>query len=367
MLYYIFYPLKEYWFGFNIFYYITFRAAGAAVVAFLVTIFFGKPIIARLKSLKVGERIRNGKHYESLYQRHKDKEGTPTMGGLIILLALMVSTLLWVRLDNLQIQVVVLSTLWLGLIGFVDDWIKLRRIGGRGLSGRVKLAGQVVLGLGISLYLLSNPETASYAGQLRVPFYKFPLIGQMGVFAVIFTVLVLVGTTNAVNLSDGLDGLAIGCLSIASLAFAALSYVSGHVNFADYLRILYVPGAGELAVFCAALGGASLGFLWFNSYPAQVFMGDTGALACGGAIGTVAILIKKELFLLLVGGVFVVEAVSVILQVLSFKATGRRVFRMAPLHHHFEEMGVPESKIAIRFWICALICALIGLGALKLR
>lgn len=367
MFYYILYPLREVWFGFNIFRYITFRAAGAAVTAFLIALILGKPIIKKLKELKVGERIRNGKHYEELYRHHKEKEGTPTMGGLIILLAVMVATLLWARLGNLQVQVIVLSSLWLGLIGFIDDWLKLKNIGSRGLPGKVKLAGQIILGLGISFYLFYHPETRSYADQLRVPFYKFPIVEHLGIFYVLFTVLVLVGTTNAVNLTDGLDGLAIGCLAIASLSYAALSYVTGHVQFAEYLQILYIPGAGELAVFCAALGGAGLGFLWFNAHPAEVFMGDTGAMALGGAIGTVAVLIKKELFLILVGGVFFVEAVSVILQVLSFKFTGKRIFRCAPLHHHFQMKGIPESKITVRFWILAVIFALIGVGALKLQ
>ena len=366
MLYYIFFPLRDIWFGFNVFKYITFRAAMAAIFAFLFTLIFGKPIISILKSMKVGERIRSGKYFEDLHKRHGDKEGTPTMGGLIILLAVLLSTLLWSRVGTLQVQIIVISSLWLGLIGFIDDLIKLKKIGRRGLPGRVKLAGQIILGLVIGLYLFYNPETGSYAGHLRLPFYK-DVAWEIGIFSILFTILVLVGTTNAVNLTDGLDGLAIGCLGIAALAFAALAYVSGHLQFAQYLQILYIPGAGELAVFCSALAGAALGFLWFNAYPAEIFMGDTGALACGGAIGTVAVLIKKELFLALIGGVFVVEALSVIIQVLSFKMTGRRVFKMAPLHHHFEMKKIPETKITVRFWICAIICALIGMGALKLQ
>jgi len=366
MLYYIFFPLREIWFGFNVFKYITFRAAMAAIFAFLFTLIFGKPIISILKSMKVGERIRSGKYFKDLHKRHGDKEGTPTMGGLIILLAVLLSTLLWSRVGTLQVQIIVISSLWLGLIGFIDDLIKLKKIGRRGLSGRVKLAGQVVLGLVIGLYLFYNPETGPYAGHLHLPFYK-DVAWEIGIFSILFTILVLVGTTNAVNLTDGLDGLAIGCLGIAALAFAALAYVSGHLQFAQYLQILYIPGAGELAVFCSALAGAALGFLWFNAYPAEIFMGDTGALACGGAIGTVAVLIKKELFLVLIGGVFVVEALSVIIQVLGFKMTGRRIFKMAPLHHHFEMKKIPETKITVRFWICAIICALIGMGALKLQ
>ncbi len=366
MFYYIFYPLRDIWFGFNIFKYITFRSGAAAITAFVFTMIFGQLIIAKLRELKVGEKIRSGKYYEDLHQRHKTKEGTPTMGGLIILLAVMLATLFWARLATLQVQVIVISSLWLGLIGFFDDWIKLRRIGRRGLPGRVKLAGQILLGLGLGIFLLYHQETASYAGHLRIPFYKYAL-QDIGIFSVLFTILVLVGTTNAVNLTDGLDGLAVGCLSIAALAFAALAYVSGHLQFANYLQVLYIPGAGELAVFCAALAGAALGFLWFNTYPAEVFMGDTGALALGGAIGTVAVLIKKELFLLLIGGVFVIEAVSVILQVVSFKLWGKRIFKMAPLHHHFEFKNIPETKITVRFWILAVIFALIGLGALKMQ
>lgn len=367
MLYHIFYPLRDLWFGFNIFRYITFRSAGAAISAFLIAVIFGRPLIRKLRELKVGEKIRNGKYYEAIYVHHKDKEGTPTMGGLIILLAVMASTLLWARLETVQVRVIVLSSLWLGLIGFVDDWIKLKGIGRRGLSGRVKLAGQVMLGLGIGLFMIYYPETSSYAGHLWVPFYKHAVLENIGLFSIPLTILVLVGSTNAVNLTDGLDGLAVGCLAIGALAFATLAYLIGHAEFANYLQVLYIPGAGELAVFCAALGGATLGFLWFNAYPAEVFMGDTGALACGGAIGTVAVLLKKELFLFLIGGVFVVEALSVILQVASFRLRGKRIFRMAPIHHHFQLQNIPENKITVRFWICAVICALIGLGALKMR
>ncbi len=367
MFYHIFYPLRDLWFGFNIFRYITFRAAGAALSAFLIAVIFGPPLIRKLRELKVGEKIRNGKHYQELYRHHKDKEGTPTMGGLIILLAVMAATLFWARLETPQVRVIVLSSLWLGLIGFVDDWIKLKGIGRRGLPGRVKLAGQVLLGLGIGIYLTNHPGTSAYAGHLWVPFYKHAVLENIGLFSIPLVILVLVGSTNAVNLTDGLDGLAVGCLAIAALAFAGLAYLIGHLEFANYLQVLFIPGAGELAVFCAALGGAALGFLWFNAYPAEVFMGDTGALACGGAIGTVAVLLKKELFLFLIGGVFVIEAVSVILQVGSFRLRGKRIFKMAPLHHHFQLKNIPESKITVRFWICAVICALIGLGALKMR
>ncbi len=367
MLYHIFFPLRDLWFGFNIFRYITFRAAGGALTAFLIAVVFGRPLIGKLRKLKVGEKIRNGKHYEDLYRHHRAKEGTPTMGGLIILLAVMISTVLWARLETPQVMVIVLSSLWLGAIGFIDDWIKLKGIGRRGLPGRVKLAGQVTLGLALGLFLIYHPETSAYAGHLWVPFYKHAVLENIGLLSIPLVILVLVGSTNAVNLTDGLDGLAAGCLAIAALAFAGLAYLIGHIEFARYLQVLYIPGAAELTVFCAALGGAGLGFLWFNAYPAEVFMGDTGALACGGAIGTAAVLLKKELFLFLIGGVFVIEAVSVMLQVVSFRLRGKRIFRMAPLHHHFQMLNTPENKITVRFWICAVIFALIGLGALKMR
>ncbi len=367
MLYHIFYPLHEVWFGFNVFRYITFRASAAALTAFVFSLVFGGPIIRRLRRLNVGEKIRNGTHYRDLYEIHKNKEGTPTMGGVLIVLALMVATVFWVRLEVLQARLIVLATLWLGSIGFIDDLFKLRRVGGRGLPGRIKLAGQLVFGIAISYYLLGHPETADYAGQIRVPFYKYPLFADIGLFSLLFTVVVIVGTTNAVNITDGLDGLAVGCLAVAALAYAVLCYLTGHFEFAGYLQIIFIPGAGELAVFCAALAGAALGFLWFNSHPAEVFMGDTGALACGGAVGTAAVLINKEFFLLLVGGVFFLEVVSVIIQVASFKLTGKRVFACAPLHHHFEFRGLKEGKITVRFWILAILFAAIGIGALKLQ
>ncbi len=367
MFYHVFYPLRDIWFGFNIFRYITFRAAGAALTAFLIFLVFGPALIRKLREMGVIEKIRDGKHYEELSNHHKKKEGTPTMGGLIILLAVLAATVLWARLETTQVIIIVISSLWLGLIGFVDDWIKLKRIRRRGLSGRVKLVGQLMLGLGLGLFLVYSPETSGYAGHLWVPFYKHAVLENIGLFSIPLVILVLVGSTNAVNLTDGLDGLAGGCLAIAALAFAALAYLVGHLEFARYLQVLYVPGAGELTVFCAALAGAGMGFLWFNAHPAEVFMGDTGSLACGGALGTVAVLLKKELFLLLIGGVFVIEALSVILQVGSFKLRGKRIFRCAPIHHHFQMKNIPENKITTRFWICAVICALIGLGALKMR
>ena len=373
MLYWLLYPLTNWWFGFNVFRYITFRATFAAVTAFVVSLLLGPIVIRRLRAANLGEKVRRGEDYRSIEKEHSHKEGTPTMGGLLILVAVLGSTLLWARLDLAPAWVAMGAMAWMGAVGFLDDLIKLRgRPGCRGLPGRVKLLGQVLLGLGVSWFLFGASETAEWAPQMMVPFSKHPLL-YIGPGAVLFTILVIAGSSNAVNLTDGLDGLAIGCLGIASLAFAVLAYVTGHAGLADYLNILFIPGAGELTVFCATLVGASLGFLWFNSYPAQVFMGDTGSLACGAAIGTVAVLIRKELFLLLVGGVFVAEAVSVLSQKFYFKLTrrlygqGRRIFLCAPLHHHFQVRQVAENKITVRFWICAIICALLGIGALKLQ
>jgi len=374
MLYWLLYPLTDFWAGFNVFRYITFRATFAAVTAFLISLIFGPRIICRLKELNFIEKIRRGETYKQLENQHSHKEGIPTMGGLLILLSVLVPSLLWARLDLHQIWVAMAAMLWMGVIGFIDDQFKLRGIGGRrGLPESVKLIGQTLLGLGIALFLYSWAESAPWASQLIVPFYKHPLVWDMGLLGVLLIILVVVGSSNAVNLTDGLDGLAIGCVGIAAFACAVLAYVSGHREIAAYLNILFVPGAGELTVFCAALVGASLGFLWFNSYPAQVFMGDTGSLACGAALGTVAILIKKELFLILIGGIFVIEAFSVLSQRYYFKLTrrlsgeGRRIFLCAPLHHHFQYRKLAENKITVRFWICALVFALLALGALKLQ
>ena len=362
MLYHWLYPLRDVFFGFNVFKYITFRSVGAAVTAFLISLLLGPIVIRWLNKLKVREVIRR-KHVDSLYVLHATKEGTPTMGGILLLAAVLFSTLLWADVFNKYILLAVISTCWLGLIGFIDDYIKLKSRRSRELTVLTKLTGQIILGVLIGLYLFYKP---GFGQTLDIPFFK-NLAVNLGYFYIFFVVLLIVGCSNAVNLTDGLDGLAIGCIIIAAAAYSVMSYVTGHVNFSDYLRILYIPGTGELTVFCASIVGAGLGFLWYNSYPASIFMGDTGSLALGGAIGVVAVLIKKELLLLLVGGIFVIEALSVILQVASFKIRGRRIVAMAPIHHHFQLKGWPESKVIIRFWIVAIIFLLLSLATLKLR
>ena len=361
MLYHLLYPLRDLWFGLNVFQYITFRAAMASITAFLLSVIIAPFIIKGLLHLKIGESPRRA-HVEKLYELHKHKEGTPTMGGVIIILSLLVSTFLWARLDNRFIILCMLSVLWLGIIGFIDDYIKLTRLKSSGLSATAKFTGQLVLAIGIALYLYFDPEIST---QLYLPFFKHALI-NLGILYILLVIVVIVGSSNAVNLTDGLDGLAIGCVSFIALAYSVISYLTGHIKFSGYLNIYYLAGSGELTVFCACLMGSALGFLWFNSYPATVFMGDTGSLPLGGAIGLVSVLIKKEALLFIVGGIFVAEALSVIIQVISFRLLGRRVFLMAPLHHHFQLLGWPESKIIIRFWIVAVILALFGLATLKL-
>ena len=363
MLYYLLYPLREYWFGFNVFRYITFRAVMASVTAFLLTIMVGPPVIRWLKEMRVGQRVRKKEEVGRLYDLHQHKEGTPTMGGLLILAALFGSVFLWADVLNRTVVLAVLVTAALGGIGFLDDWAKLRQKGARGLSRRVRLLWQSAVALALGVALLTDP---GYPTLLEVPFMKHPGL-DLGVWLIPFILLVMVGTCNAVNLADGLDGLAIGCTAMIGLCLTVIAYLTGHRVFAEYLFIPFIPQAGELAVFCAALVGASMGFLWYNCQPAAVFMGDTGSLALGAAIGVVAILIKKELLLILLGGIFVAEALSVIAQVVSFRLTGKRVFRMAPLHHHFQLEGWTESKVTVRFWIVGAILVLLSLGTLKLR
>ena len=362
MLYYLFYPLREFWFGFNVFRYITFRAAMASLTAFLISLIFGPMIIKWLKKLNFGQNIRR-EHVESLYDLHKHKQGTPTMGGVLIILAITVSTLLWADILNQYILVTLASFLWLGFLGFTDDYIKVIEKRNLGLTAKKKLAGQIFLGLLLAVYIMKFTPIPT---AISIPFVK-NLALNLGVFYIFFIILVVVSATNAVNLTDGLDGLAIGCTIVAAIAYAVLGYISGNVKFTDYLNIFYLPGSGELSVFCAAIIGAGLGFLWFNSYPATVFMGDTGSLALGGGIGVVAIFIKKELLLFLVGGIFVIEALSVVLQIIWFKTTKKRLFLMAPIHHHFQLLGWAESKITIRFWIVAIVMALFSLATLKLQ
>ncbi len=360
MLYHLLYPLHETYQVFNVFRYITFRTVVAALTALLISLVIGPFLIERLRQFKVGERIR-----ELGPQNHHKKSGTPTMGGLLILISVSVSTLLWADLTNKFVWLVLLATMGFGLIGFFDDFVKLARPNSEGLRPRSKFGLQLLLGFVIGLTLILNPSD-SITTLLPLPFFKRAL-PDLGWFYLPLVMLVVVGTSNAVNLTDGLDGLAIGPVMIASLVYAVIVYATGNVKFANYLQILYVKGAGELTLFCFAMVGASLGFLWFNTYPATVFMGDIGSLALGGALGTVAVISKHELLLILVGGIFVIEALSVILQVASFKLFGKRVFRMAPIHHHYELKGWAEPKIIVRFWIVSIILALMALGTLKLR
>jgi phospho-N-acetylmuramoyl-pentapeptide-transferase len=350
--------LAKYHTAFNVFRYITFRTAMALVTALLLSLCLGPWVIRKLRERQIGETIRvDGP------ERHRVKAGTPTMGGLLILGALFVATLLWGDPRNRYVWVVLLATAAFGGIGLCDDWLKLKTR--RPLKIREKFLAQLTVGLLLGLYLYHFPAD-SVTTHLSIPFTK-EWVPDLGPWYVLFAALLVVAASNAVNLTDGLDGLAMGPVIVAAVAFGVIAYVTGNARLSEYLYILKVRGAGELTVFCGALMGAGVGFLWFNSYPAQVFMGDVGSLALGGAIGTLAILAKAELLLPFIGGLFVVEAISVILQVASYRLTGRRIFRMAPLHHHFELMGWPEAKVVIRFWILALLMALLALTTLKLR
>jgi phospho-N-acetylmuramoyl-pentapeptide-transferase len=362
MLYHLFYRLHEVFSGLNIFRYITFRAALATLTAFFISLIFGPLIIKKLKGLNIGEKI-NKADSRQLDELHRAKHGTPTMGGLLILLAIVSSTLLWADILNRYVLIVLAATIWLGLTGFCDDYLKQARARSKGLPAAAKITSQAALGLCLGLFLLwDSPNNI----MLDVPFLKDTVLNLDGLY-VLFVILVIVGSSNAVNLTDGLDGLAVGIVVMVALAFSVLSYVSGNAKISAYLLIPYVKGAGELTVFCAGVIGAGLGFLWFNCHPAAIFMGDVGSLALGGALGAVALIIKKELLLALVGGIFVVEALSVILQVASFRLTGKRVFKCSPLHHHFQFQGWPENKIIVRFWIIAALLALATIVTVKVR
>ena len=368
-------PLGKTHIIFNLFNYISFRAAGATVTALLLAFLVGPPVIRRLRARKVGQVVR-----AEGPASHQSKRGTPTMGGLIILLATVVPTLLWAPLTNRFVVVAMLSTLWMGCIGFLDDYLKIVQGKSRGLVARWKLAGQCSFGLLLGLFLMSNPVVPSEtipATATTLPFFKYLVVNFAPWLFIVFVTVVITGSSNAVNLTDGLDGLATGLAGIAAAAFAVFAYLFGRVDVTTYLNVFYLPGAGELAVFCAALMGATIGFLWFNAHPAEVFMGDTGSLAIGGALGTVAILLKAEFLLLLIGGVFAVEAVSVLIQTGTYRwfkrtrgreyADAHRVFRMAPLHHHFEKLGWAETTVVTRFYILGLLCALVALSTLKVR
>lgn len=375
MFYHLLAPLGKQYIIFNLFNYISFRAAGATVTALLLAFVVGPPVIRRLRARKVGQVIR-----AEGPASHQSKRGTPTMGGLIILLATIVPTLLWAPLSNRFVVVAMLSTLWMGCIGFLDDYLKIVQGKSRGLVARWKLAGQCSFGLLLGLFLAFNPVVPTEtipATATTLPFFKYLVVIFAPWLFVVFVTVVITGSSNAVNLTDGLDGLATGLAGIAAAGFAVFAYLFGRVDVTTYLNVFYLPGAGELAVFCAALMGATIGFLWFNAHPAEVFMGDTGSLAIGGALGTVAILLKAEFLLLLIGGVFAAEAISVLIQTGTYKwfkrtrgreyADAHRVFRMAPLHHHFEKLGWAETTVVTRFYILGLLCALVALSTLKVR
>jgi phospho-N-acetylmuramoyl-pentapeptide-transferase len=364
---YFLHHLSDRFIGFNVFLYVTFRAIAAAVTAFLLTLIFGNFVIRILIALKLGQPIRGAAEVHRLAELHGGKQGTPTMGGVLVIGSVFVSSLIWARLDNRFVWLVLFCMVYLGALGFADDYLKVTKKKSDGISGRIKLVFQIALALIVTAVFLSSPLLEVQARSLYVPFVKAPVIANMGWFTFVFFLLVIVGSSNAVNLTDGLDGLEIGCTVTVAFAYALLSYAAGNFRIAEYLQVPFYPFAGELTVVCSALIGAGLGFLWFNCFPAKVFMGDTGSLSIGGMIGVVAICCKQELLLVVVGGVFVIEAVSVILQVMSFKLTGKRIFVMSPLHHHFELTGWKENTVIVRFWILSIIFALLGLATLKLR
>ncbi len=362
MLYNLLAPYAKEFALFNLFQYLTFRSGAAVMTALLLSFYFGPKIIRWLKSKQAeGQPIREDGPQSHLLT----KKGTPTMGGTMILLAVSLSTLLWADLTNAYVWIVLLVTIGFGAVGFADDYLKLTKRNSKGLSSRKKLLWQFVVAT-LAVVAINAVAPSALAGQIAVPFFKHILI-DVGVFYLVFAAVVMVGASNAVNLTDGLDGLAIVPIMIVAGCFALITYLVGNAIFANYLQLHFVPGSGELAVFCAALVGASLGFLWFNAPPAQVFMGDTGSLAFGGSLGVISVITKHEFVLAIIGGLFVIEALSVMIQVASFKMTGKRVFKMAPIHHHFEKMGWAEPTIVIRFWIIACIFAMIGLSTLKLR
>lgn len=375
MFYHLLAPLGKTYIIFNLFNYISFRAAGATVTALLLAFLVGPGIIRMLRARKIGQVIR-----AEGPATHQGKRGTPTMGGVIILISTVIPTLLWAQLSNRFVLYALLATLWMGCIGFLDDYLKIVQGKSRGLVAKWKLVGQVSFGLVLALVLYYQPVVAPDVIPVTgttLPFFKYLVIVFSPVIFVAFVTTVITGSTNAVNLTDGLDGLATGLTAIAAAAFAFFAYVFGRVDATDYLNLFYLPGAGELTIFLTALMGATLGFLWFNAHPAEVFMGDTGSLAIGGALGTVAILLKAEFLLLLIGGVFAVEAVSVLVQTGTYKwfkrtrgkeyADAHRVFRMAPLHHHFEKLGWAETTVVTRFYILGIFCALLAFATLKLR
>ncbi len=352
--------LEQYLSGMSVFQYLTLRAILGVLTALVLSLLLGPWMIRRLNYLQIGQAVRDDGP-----QTHLSKSGTPTMGGTLILAAIFISTLLWTDLSNRYVWVVLMVTGIFGAVGWVDDYRKVVQSNSRGLPARWKYFWQSVAGLGAAVFLYYSAVTPAET-QLFVPFFKNVAL-DLGLFYLVLTYFVIVGSSNAVNLTDGLDGLAIMPSVMVGAALGVIAYLSGHVEFANYLHIAHIPGAGELVIFCGALAGAGLGFLWFNTYPAQVFMGDVGALALGAALGVIAVIIRHEIVLFIMGGIFVMETVSVILQVASFKLTGRRIFRMAPLHHHFELKGWPEPRVIVRFWIITVMLVSFGLATLKLR
>ncbi len=365
MLYHLLLPLRDWFFGFNLLRYITFRGASAAVLALLITFWIGPAMIRWLSRMQIGETIGT-----TLPTAHATKKGTPTMGGTIILIAVLLPTILLARLEQPYVLMVLLALVWMGLIGLFDDYLKDIRKYPDGLIARRKLAGQISLGLIIGGWLYFWPANAEIRSSISLPFVANGSL-DLGFLYIPLVILVITGTSNAVNLTDGLDGLATGLMAVAVLAFGAIAYIMGRVDFSDYLNIFYLPGTGELFIFAMALLGACMGFLWFNAKPAEVFMGDTGSLAMGAALGCMAVILKQEILLVLIGGIFVAEVLSVVIQVGYFKLSkritgeGRRMFRMAPLHHHFELCGWPESRVVIRFWIMGILLALLSLSTFK--
>jgi len=360
MLYKLFYYLQDYYSPFNVFRYITFRTALAIITSLIITFMSAPWIIGKLRKLSMTQYVRDDGP-----QTHLKKEGTPTMGGIMIILSVVFSVLMWGDLSNKFVLIMIASIIGFGLIGLTDDYLKVVKKNPRGLGGWYKVGAQIGLAIAIGFSFYYDPNDI-YIAKLSIPFFKKWLI-DLGWFYVPFTILVIVGASNAVNLTDGIDGLAIGLVGVASLANAVFVYISGHTGFSQYLNVLYLPGTGELTVFCGAMFGSALGFLWYNSYPADIFMGDVGSLGLGGALGTLAVITKQEIVLAVVGAIFVIETFSVIIQVSSFKLTGKRVFKMAPIHHHFEVKGWPEPKVIVRFWIIGIILALLSLTTLKVR
>jgi len=360
-MFYFLYYLSKYFSFLNVFQYITFRAGGAIITALLISIIYGKRIIGKLKSFKIEQTIR-----EDGPKTHLAKSGTPTMGGIMILISLLISTLLWARLDNRFILILMFSATYLGLLGFIDDYLKLIKKHSSGLSASKKMFFLSILALILTTYLYFFPSNPKYITSINIPYLKETFV-NLGIIYIFFSYFIIIGSSNAVNLTDGLDGLAIGTLIFSGMVYVVFAYVAGNAKFSEYLKVIPVSGAGEISIFLTAMIGACLGFLWFNCHPADVFMGDTGSLFLGGSIGIVSILVKQELILIVVGGIFVVESLSVMLQVVSFKVRKKRIFKMAPLHHHFELLGYKEEKVVIRFWIIAIILALLALTSLKIR